>query len=118
MSGVMVDQNDTHVLVTKATGGDRAAFEKLLVRFRGRLASSITARLNHFALRNIETEELTQEVFVRAFQSLGRFEWRDEDSFYRWLSGIAKNVVLKAAQKDLPSWATRTSSASTAWESS
>ncbi len=96
----MVDRNDTEVLVAKATNGDRAAFEELFHRFRGRLASSITSRLNHFGLSNIDTEELTQEVFVIAFQSLGRFEWRDEDSFYRWLSGIAKNVALKAAQKD------------------
>ena len=96
----MVDRNDTEVLVAKATNGDRAAFEELFHRFRGRLASSITSRLNHFGLSNIDTEELTQEVFVIAFQSLGRFDWRDEDSFYRWLSGIAKNVALKAAQKD------------------
>ena len=95
MSEVMVDQDDTQILVTKATGGDRAAFEELFLRFRGRLESSITARLNDFGLSNIDTEELTQEVIVRAFQSLGRFEWRDDDSFYRWLSGIAKNVVLK-----------------------
>ena len=100
MSEIMVDQDDTQILVTRATGGDRAAFEELVVKFRGRLESSITARLNHFGLSNLDTEELTQEVIVRAFESLDRFEWRDEDSFYRWLSGIAKNVALKAAQKD------------------
>lgn len=100
MCEIMVDQDDTKILVDRATSGDRAAFEELVLRFRGRLESSITARLNHFGLGNLDTEELTQEVIVRALESLDRFEWRDEDSFYRWLSGIAKNVALKAAQKD------------------
>ena len=40
-------------------------------------------------------DDVLQETFLRAFDSLERFDWRGEDSLYSWLHGIARNVAFK-----------------------
>ncbi|MBI4583995.1 MAG: sigma-70 family RNA polymerase sigma factor [Planctomycetes bacterium] len=93
----MKDQDHTHLLIAKAKDGDRAAFEDLATRFRGRLQTYIVARAKFRLGPRLDVEEILQETFVRAFESLGRFEWQGEDSFFTWLCGIAKNVIFKIA---------------------
>ena len=44
-------------------------------------------------------DDLLQESFVRAFRSLERFEWQGDDSFFRWLCGIAKRALAQAIQE-------------------
>ncbi len=82
--------------VERARRGDRAALEKLLRSHRERLAGLIRARIRPRFRRQIEIDELVQEVFVRAVESVGRLRGTDEDAFFGWLVGIAKNVVLKS----------------------
>ena len=48
---------------------------------------------------NLAVEELVQETFVIAFQSIEKFEWRGEGSLVAWLGGIARNVVYTAVRK-------------------
>ena len=83
-------------LVERARGGDRAAFEELLRSHRERLAGHIRARIRPHFRRQLEIDELVQEVFVRAIGSVERFRGGDEDAFFGWLVGIAKHVVLKS----------------------
>ena len=42
---------------------------------------------------------MIQETFTRALQSIERFQYRGEESFVRWLGGIAENLILRAADK-------------------
>jgi len=42
-------------------------------------------------------EDLTQETFMQAYGSIGR--WRGESKLSTWLCGIAKHVALKALRK-------------------
>jgi RNA polymerase sigma-70 factor, ECF subfamily len=72
----------------KAAAGDRQAFERLYRRHVNRVFS-LCARM--VADRG-RAEELTQDVFVRAWEKLHLF--RGDSSFATWLHRLAVNVVL------------------------
>lgn len=99
MNGLMTRDDRTQQLIQEAKAGDGHAFDRLVEQFRERLESSVRARFAEGGLEELEVEEILQETFVRAFQSIERFKWQEEDSFYRWLSGIAKRVILIAARQ-------------------
>ena len=74
--------------VALAAGGDTAAFE--------RLYTANVARVHGLARRMAGPEaadELTQDVFVRAWQKLGTF--RGDASFSTWLHRLAVNVIIE-----------------------
>lgn len=99
MKPLMTEPAETHVLVSKARDGDRSAFEELVERFRARLSAFVQARLELRIGAKLDVEEVLQETFVRGYESIGRFEGQTDGSFFGWLCGIAKHVVLKAARK-------------------
>lgn len=72
----------------KAAAGDRQAFERLYRKHVGRVYS-LCARMVSDRAR---AEELTQDVFVRAWEKLKLF--RGDSSFGTWLHRLAVNVVL------------------------
>jgi RNA polymerase sigma-70 factor, ECF subfamily len=75
-------------LIQKAREGDVAAFEQLYRANVGRVYA-LCLRLASDA--NL-AEELTQDVFVRAWQKLGSF--RGESAFSSWLYPLTVNVAL------------------------
>jgi RNA polymerase sigma-70 factor (ECF subfamily) len=79
----------TGELVKEAQTGNSRAFEALYRRLVGRIYALCLrmARDAHAA------EELTQDVFVRAWERLGSF--RGESQFTTWLHRLAVNVVLQ-----------------------
>ena len=80
--------------VVLAASGDRRAFERLYRQNVTRVFS-VCARM--VADRN-RAEELTQDVFVRAWDKLHLF--RGESSFSTWLHRMAVNVVLNARKAE------------------
>lgn len=92
--------DETAAYVARAQAGDREAFEHLYRMHVGRVYS-ICARMS--GNRSV-AEELTQDVFVRAWQKLGLF--RGESAFSTWLHRLAVNVVLSArkAQRVRQRW--------------
>jgi RNA polymerase sigma-70 factor (ECF subfamily) len=80
---------DTRKLVEQAQAGDALAFEALYRRLVGRIYA-LCLRMARDAQR---AEELTQDVFVRAWERLGSF--RGESKFSTWLHRLAVNVVLQ-----------------------
>jgi RNA polymerase sigma-70 factor (ECF subfamily) len=72
----------------RAASGDRQAFERLYRKHLDRIFS-LCARMVSDRTR---AEELTQDVFVRAWEKLKLF--RGESSFATWLHRLAVNVVL------------------------
>lgn len=74
--------------VSLAAGGDRLAFERLYRRHADRVFA-LCARM--IADRG-EAEELTQDVFVRAWDKLTLY--RGESAFSTWLHRLAVNVIL------------------------
>jgi len=79
----------TGALVERAQTGDSRAFEALYRRLVGRIYA-LCLRMARDAQR---AEELTQDVFVRAWERLGSF--RGESQFTTWLHRLAVNVVLQ-----------------------
>ena len=75
-------------LVRSAQGGDLAAFERLY-RSTARLVYALCLRMSGDPAR---AEELTQDVFVRAWRKLATF--RGDSAFATWLTRLAVNVVL------------------------
>ena len=75
-------------LVARARGGDRAAFCALAARYERRVYSLAL----HFCRDRADAEDLSQEVWLRAFRALAGF--RGDSSFYTWLRRIAVNAFL------------------------
>jgi RNA polymerase sigma-70 factor (ECF subfamily) len=74
-----------HELIRRARDGDQGAFESLVVMHGDRVYGA----LRRFGLDAAEADEVAQEVFVRAWRGLGRFEERAQLS--TWLYRIAFN---------------------------
>ncbi len=80
--------------VARAAAGDRGAFERLYRQHVNRVFS-LCARMVSDRER---AEELTQDVFVRAWDKLHLF--RGESSFSTWLHRLTVNVVLNARKSE------------------
>lgn len=80
--------------VAQAAAGDRAAFERL---YRGNVNRVFALCVRMVGDRS-RAEELTQDVFVRAWQKLSLF--RGESAFGTWLHRLAVNVVLNVRKSE------------------
>ena len=95
----MASANETKVLVEKAQGGDRDAFEALVETHRDRLVKLVRSRLARGLEHAIDEDDVVQETFLRAFEGLSRFRWQGEDSFIKWVGVIASNLVHSAGRR-------------------
>jgi RNA polymerase sigma-70 factor, ECF subfamily len=86
--------NPSDADVAHAAAGDRTAFERLYRRHVDRVFS-LCARM---VADRARAEDLTQDVFVRAWEKLHLF--RGESSFTTWLHRLAVNVVLNERKTD------------------
>lgn len=83
--------DDPHAAdVRAASGGDRQAFERL---YRAHVARVFAVTVRMCGDR-AQAEELTQDIFVRAWEKLPQF--RSESLFSTWLHRLGVNVVLNA----------------------
>jgi RNA polymerase sigma-70 factor (ECF subfamily) len=103
MKAVMEEQREIRRLVDRARAGDREAFNTLVTEFRGQLEGTLRALPGHNLRHIVDLEEVVQETFVRAFESIRDFEWRGDGSFSAWLRGIARNIVVDAIRRKRPS---------------
>jgi RNA polymerase sigma-70 factor (ECF subfamily) len=78
------------LLVARAKGGDGQAFDQLVRRYRRR----IFALALHLSGSNSEADDITQDVFLRAYRALDGFEGRSE--FFTWVYRMAVNRSLNA----------------------
>jgi RNA polymerase sigma-70 factor (ECF subfamily) len=93
---VPVADCDERQLVERAQAGDRLAFEELVRRHADRLYAVVL----RFVAHADEAEEVTQEAFLRAWRSIGRFEFRSR--FFTWLYRIAINEAKRRAERPPP----------------
>ena len=83
-------------LIERARGGDEHAFGELVTQH----ADRVYATLRRFGLDATEAEEVAQEVFLRAWRGLARFEERAQ--FSTWLYRIAFNETQRRLAKRRP----------------
>src|SRR5258706_5420719 len=86
----MLSQMEIDALVNRARQGDRAAFGQLVRRYRAR----IYALSLHLTGSRSDADDITQEVFLRAYHQIAAFQGRSE--FFTWLYRIAVNRSLNA----------------------
>lgn len=79
---VPIERADSE-LIAEVLKGDTAGFEPLIVKYSPRVFA--TAR--RYARREIEVEDIVQEVWSKAFQKLSSF--RGEAPFEHWLMRLA-----------------------------
>jgi RNA polymerase sigma-70 factor (ECF subfamily) len=87
---------DEAALVERARTGDRAAFEELVRRH----ADSLHAVVLRFLGDPDDAREATQEAFLRAWRSIGRFEGRAR--FFTWLYRIGINEAKRRVERRPP----------------
>jgi len=78
------------LLVERAKTGDTRAFEELVRRYRKR----IFALALHLSGSESDADDISQDVFLRAFHTLSQFEGRSE--FFTWIYRLAVNRALDA----------------------
>jgi RNA polymerase sigma-70 factor, ECF subfamily len=77
-------------LVDAAKAGDQRAFESLVRRYRKR----IFALALHITGSASEADDITQDVFLKAFRALAEFEGRSQ--FFTWVYRMTVNRSLNA----------------------
>ncbi len=88
------EASEDAILVQRVQGGDVAAFDRLVVKYRERLFSIVY----NLTSNREDAADLTQEAFIKAFSSIGRF--KGKSSFFTWLYRIAVNTTLSQLKKN------------------
>ncbi len=79
---------DDHALILRARGGDIGALEKLVYRYDEKVLSMAVSFVGNVD----DAKDVYQEVFIRVFKALPKFEFRSRFSTY--LYRIVTNVCL------------------------
>jgi len=82
-------------LVDAARAGDERAVAELYNAYFPRVYRYMLARAGNVG----DAEDLTEEVFIRVLDALGRFEWR-EAPFSAWLFRIAHNAIISHQRRN------------------
>jgi RNA polymerase sigma-70 factor, ECF subfamily len=85
-----------HELIQSARAGDQDAFAQLVMMH----ADRVYGALRRFGLTESEADEVAQEVFVRAWRGLARFQERAR--FSTWLYRIAFNEAQRRLARRPP----------------
>lgn len=93
MANITTNISDTDV-ISECKTGSTAAFKSLYDKYSGRVYA--------FALRmcgsNDTADDLTQETFIKVWESIGSFN--GESAFYSWLHRICINCFLMKLRSD------------------
>ena len=81
-------------LVRRIQEGDVAAFDILTVKYRNRIYGVVY----NLTSNREDAADLTQDAFIKAFQSIQRF--RGQSSFFTWIYRIAINSTLSHLRKN------------------
>src|SRR5436190_5064057 len=87
------EQLDDRALVARILGGDRDRFTELVKRYEKRVVNYVY-RITH---RYEEARDLAQEIFVKVFVALDRYDPKYQ--FSTWLFRIAQNSAIDALRK-------------------
>src|SRR3982751_4687247 len=87
------EQLDDRTLVARILEGDRDRFTQLVKRYEKRVINYVY-RITH---RYEDAHDLTQEIFVKVFLALDRYDPKYQ--FSTWLFRIAQNSAIDALRK-------------------
>jgi RNA polymerase sigma-70 factor (ECF subfamily) len=90
-------ENEAH-LIERAQAADMDAFCELAASYERRIYSLAL----HYCHNPQDAEDLSQEVWLRAYQSITKF--RGDSSFYTWIRRITINCFLNRERSALARW--------------
>jgi len=82
------------MVVQRVQAGDVASFDQLILKYRER----VYAMIYNMTSNREDAADLTQDSFIKAFQSINRFQ--GQSSFFTWLYRIAVNSSLTHIRKN------------------
>jgi RNA polymerase sigma-70 factor (ECF subfamily) len=85
----MTEERTSDELLERCLGEDDAAWEDLVKEHTRR----VYGLCYRFTRKHSDAQDLTQDVFLRVFQTLGTFR-SDEASFTGWLIRITRNLLI------------------------
>jgi len=91
--GTMSDLSSLDDLVERAAARDRAAFEKLMLRFYPDLLRFIERRLPLDVRKLVDPEDVRQSTAAEAWQNLHTLRAMQATGFRAWLLATAQNVI-------------------------
>ena len=80
------DLRNTVSLVRAAQGGDEPSLEELFTRYLPRVRHIVALRTGKRVRQFVGLDDIVQEVLLKVFRGLDRFEQRTEGSFRNWLA--------------------------------
>jgi len=90
-----LDGRSERPLVDAARTGDEGAIAELYNAYFPRVYRYMLARTGNVG----DAEDLTEDVFIRVLDALGRFEWR-QAPFSAWIFRIAHNAIVSHQRRD------------------
>jgi RNA polymerase sigma-70 factor (ECF subfamily) len=88
------EADDDFAIVRQVQTGDVAAFDGLIRKYRNRIFGVIY----HLTSNREDAADLSQDAFIKAFQSIHRFQ--GQSSFFTWLYRIAINATLSQLRRN------------------
>src|ERR687895_1471997 len=83
-------------LITRAAGGDAAAFQALVERHR----SMVYRVAYQFAGNHYDAEDIAQEVFIKVYRSLDKFH--QDAQLSSWMYRIVMNACIDHRRRQAP----------------
>ncbi len=95
-----MDESERALLVHNAVAGDGDALQRLVVQYHGPLYAIVEARMEPALRRHVDPDDILQQAYISAFESIAGAEFDGPAGFYRWLERIVLDR-LKKTQRDL-----------------
>ena len=86
-------------LVRHARGGNQEAVEQLLQRYRPWLRVIAQKAVRQMFARKFDASDAVQQTCIEVFNSIARFEWKNETEFHAWLTTILQRNISNLMRK-------------------
>jgi len=88
----LMSENE-HALIEAIRKGETREYGKIVEKYQGRIYATLVGILGQAE----DARDLTQDVFIRAYRKLDRFQ--GQSSLYTWLYRIAVNAAIDVSRK-------------------
>lgn len=83
-----------------AVGGDRDVLLDLLIECQQELGAFVESQIGAALNRHIDEEDVLQETFIAAFDSIAQLRATERNEFTGWLTTIAGNKIVNAVRRE------------------
>ncbi|MGH9363329.1 MAG: RNA polymerase sigma factor [Thermoanaerobaculia bacterium] len=89
-------------LVSRVQGRDAVAFKALLEMLNPRLDMLCREQMWRPLKDGQETSDMLQEIYLKLWESIGGFQWMGAGRFIRWVTVLARNVIVNGGRRPKP----------------